>query len=172
MIFIIAIIAIFFLVIVYLYFRTEKLQLSLRKAQSADRQRKKENKALSETLMLVANTQETFIKTRLQQLKEKFTDDEAISQDLALISPFLNNYAIIFTSCLKGKGQLSTITKKCYDSLEKESYKKFVVFINQQDQKTKRMWNSNTLSGYISLSETLLQHFELTAKNKKLAKAS
>ncbi len=172
MIFIIAIIIIFFVVIVYLYFRTEKLQLSLRKAQSADRNSRKENKALLETLMLVANTQETFVKIRLQNLKDSFVDDKTISQELVLLSPLINNYAVIFTACLKGKGQLSIMTKRCYESLDKNSYKKFIVFINQQDQKTKRMWNSNTLSGYISLTETLLQKFEQLPEKKKLAEAS
>ena len=172
MIFIIAIITIFFLLLIYLYFRTEKLQLLLKKAQLTNRKSKKENEALLATLVHVANTQSASTKARLQYLKDKYYEDEIINQELQLITPFIHNYAIIFSACLKNKRHLSVITQKCYENLEKESYKKFIIFINKQDKKIKRMWNSNTLLGYISLIEALLQKFEQLPKNKKLAEAS
>ena len=129
--------------------------------------------------MLVANRQEGFVKHRLTQLFTRFDDNEEISAQLHIIKPLINNYTIIFSACLKGKGQLSAITKQCYHSIDSNAFENFLALINK-DVKIKRLWGSNTLSGYMALVEALLLKFEKFSSNnsktasskEKLSKAS
>ncbi len=152
MLFILSIAVVFIALIVYLYFRAEKLQQQLNKAQTESRHTRKEMKSLLESLMLMIAKQDEFVKQRLQALK----DLDEKNTTLKMITPLINNYVLIASECLKGKGQLSIIVKKCYEKSESGSYKAFTLWLKTQDVKIKRMWNSNTLSGYLSLIEALL----------------
>jgi len=164
MIFLIAIIALFLLLTVYFYFRSEKLQREIVGVKSESHNQRKENKALLDSLALVANRQENFAKNRLQLLQSLINKEHAIYDELTTISPFINNYAAIFRACLKGKGQLSVFTKKCYDSKDAQAYGHFSALINKQDAKIKRMWSSNTLNSYMTLVEALLIKYEDSIK--------
>jgi hypothetical protein len=174
MIFILAITVIFLLLTIYLFFRAEKLQQQLVKAKSESHNVRKENKALLDSLMLVSTRQEELVKNRFQTLKDshKENDHSAHYAELKIIAPLINNYAAIFRACLKGKGQLSTITKKCYDNSEPDSYKEFTQWVNKQDKKLKRMWTSNTLSGYLALVEAILLQQSAQLSKEPIAKAS
>jgi hypothetical protein len=152
MLFILSIAVVFLALIVYLYFRAEKLQQQLNKTQTESRHTRKEMKSLLESLMLMITKQDEFVKQRLQMLK----DLDEKNSSLKMITPLINNYVLIASECLKGKGQLSIIMKKCYEKSEAGSYKAFTLWLKTQDVKIKRMWNSNTLSGYLSLVEALL----------------
>lgn len=156
MIFIFSIAVVFISLIVYLFFRAEKLQKQFSKAQSESRYARKETKALLESLMLVMAKQDEFVKYRLQLLKDVDEKADEHNATLKMITPLINNFSLISRECLKGKGQLSAITKKCYENSEPGAYKVFTLWLKTQDVKIKRMWNSNTLNGYLSLIEALL----------------
>ncbi|PCI59514.1 MAG: hypothetical protein COB35_11160 [Gammaproteobacteria bacterium] len=168
MIFVLAIAAIFLALTIYFFFRVEKLQQKLTHIKTEIFNTRKENKALLESLILVASRQESFVKNRLLQIKNSQSNNDEIQKQLKILTPLINNYAAIFRACLKGKGQLSLITKKCYEHAEPNAFKVFNVLLNQQNIKIKRMWNSNTLSGYIALIEALLLKYEnILAENMK-----
>ncbi|MBL4910305.1 MAG: hypothetical protein JKX78_09895 [Alteromonadaceae bacterium] len=156
MIFIFSIAIVFISLIVYLFFRSEKLQKQFSQAQSESRYARKETKALLESLMLVLAKQDEFVKHRLQLLKDIDEKRNEHNATLKMIAPLINNFSLISRECLKGKGQLSIITKKCYENSDPEAYKAFTLWLKTQDIKVKRMWNSNTLNGYLSLVEALL----------------
>lgn len=178
MIFLIAITVLFILLTIYFYFRVEKLQREIDKVKSENRNQRKENKALLESLILVASRQEEFAKIRFQLIKESLNKEDAIYEELGILAPLINNYAAIFRACLKGKGHLSVYTKKCYDSGDPQSYNQFSRLIAKQDTKIKRMWSSNTLNGYLTLVENLLMKYENNCNKdesdneKSIAKAS
>lgn len=160
MIFLVAIILLFLLLTIYFYFRAEKLQRELGKVKSESYNQRKENKISLDALILVASKQEEFAKNRLQLMESSIDKENSLYDELKILSPLINNYAAIFRACLKGKGQLSVFTKKCYDSGDPQAYGHFSTLINKQDSKTKRIWNSNTLNGYLTLVETLLARYE------------
>ncbi len=180
MVFIFSIAIVFIAIMVYLFFRAEKLQQKLMKSQSESRNARKESQALLESLMLIIAKQDESIKQRLHQIKALEEKNDKQSSSLAIINPLLINFALIARECLKGKGQLSIIVKKCYENSEPGSYKAFTLWIKTQDTKIKRMWSANTLSGYLSLVEALLvlQSQSSVVENKKsesqptIAKAS
>jgi hypothetical protein len=151
MIFGLIIIAIFVGVSVYFFFRAEGLQRQLITAKRDSQSTQKENKAYFESMALISKRHEDFVKERLNKLIEQQGKDA-----LHTITPFINNYSVIFRECLKGKGKLHVITKKCYESYDVESFKEFTQFLTKQEAHIKRMWSSNNLSGFISLAEALL----------------
>jgi len=180
MVFIFSIAIIFIAIMVYLFFRAEKLQQKLIKSQSESRNARKESQALLESLMLIIAKQDESIKQRLHELKAVEEKNEEQSSSLTIISPLLINFTLIAGECLKGKGQLTKIAKKCYENSNPGSYKAFTLWIKTQDTKIRRMWSANTLSGYLSLVEALLvlQSQSSVVENKKsesqptIAKAS
>ncbi len=171
MIFILSITVIFVLLTIFFFFRAEKLHQQLKKAQFDSSSVRKENKSLIDSLVLVASRQEAFSQNRLQQLKELHLEKGSEFVHLKILTPLINNYAIIFRGCLKGKGQLSVTCKKCYENTEPDYFREFSAFINQQDVKIKRMWKSNTLTGFISLVEALLMREYEQLHQEKIAKA-
>jgi hypothetical protein len=176
MIFLIVITLLFLFLTIYFYFRVEKLQREIGKVKSENKNHQKENKALLESLILVASRQEEFAKNRFQLIQSAVDSESTFYEELRILSPFINNYAAIFRACLKGKGQLSVFTKKCYDSGDPESYSQFSALMAKQDSKIKRIWGSNTLNGYLTLVETLLVKYENSInkedEEKEIAKAS
>jgi hypothetical protein len=153
MIFVLSIAALFVGISIYFYFRAEGLQRALLNLKREFSSTKKENKSYIDSMALVAKRHEDFAKHRLQKMKERQTLE---AETIEVITPFVNNYSIIFRECLKGKGKLQTITKKCYESYDAEGFKRLVAYISKQEPHIKRMWSSNNLSGYVSLIEALL----------------
>ncbi len=153
MIFVLSIALLFVGLSVYFYFRAEGLQRALFDAKKEFSHTKNENKSYLDSMALVAKRHEDFAKHRLQKMK----DCQTLNSDvIEIITPFVNNYSVIFQECLKGKGKFQPITKKCYESYDAEGFKKLVAYISKQETHIKRMWSSNNLSGYISLIEALL----------------
>ena len=147
---------------IYFYFRAEGLQRTLFNAKREFNSTQKENKSYVDSMALIAKRHEDFAKHRLAQIKANQT--EAI-EILETITPLINNYSVIFRECLKGKGKLQAITKKCYESYDIDGFKRLVAYISKQEAHIKRMWSSNNLSGYISLIEALLLMAEQTKKS-------
>ena len=138
---------------IYFYFRAERLQRDLFSAKKESSHAKKENKYYIDSMAIIAKRHEDFVKNRLQIIKNcQALEPETIE----IISPLVNNYAAIFIECLKGKGKLQSITKKCYGNFDDDAFKRFVAHVAKQDSSVRRMWSSNNLAGYISLIEALL----------------
>ncbi|NQY87230.1 MAG: hypothetical protein HRT51_05660 [Colwellia sp.] len=146
--------ALFVVISIFLFFRAEKLQHSLLVLQRETTDTLKENKALTEAMVLIASKHEQFTKNRLQQLLAN--NQKHKRQDIVeLIQPLINNYLLIFSECLK-KQKLQTVTKKCFDSQSTNDYKEFISKVIKNDVTIKRLWASNNLIGFISLVEALL----------------
>ena len=128
MIFVLSIAAIFVALSIYFYFRAEGLQRELFSVKKELSSSQKENKFYIDSMAIIAKRHEDFV----------------------------NNYASIFIECLKGKGKLQSITKKCYGNFDDGAFKRFVAHVAKQDASVRRMWSSNNLTGYISLIEALL----------------
>ncbi|AOW77302.1 hypothetical protein A3Q34_10800 [Colwellia sp. PAMC 20917] len=153
MIFVLSIAAIFVALSIYFYFRAEGLQRALFSVKKEFSSSQKENKFYIDSMAIIAKRHEDFVKNRLQIIKNcQALEPETIE----IISPLINNYAAIFIECLKGKGKLQSITKKCYENFDDDAFRRFVAHIAKQDASVRRMWSSNNLTGYISLIEALL----------------
>jgi len=160
MIFVLSIAILFVGMSIYFYFRAEGLQRTLFKTKQEFSSTQKENKYYVDSMAIIAKRNEDFVKHRLKIIKEQ----EILElETIEIISPLINNYAVIFIECLKGKGKLQPIAKKCYESYDEQGFKKLVAYVSKQEASVKRMWSSNSLSGYISLIEALL----LSNKEKK-----
>lgn len=156
MIFMLLVVAVFVGVSVYFYFRSENLQRELLNVRRESSQTRKNNKVMADAMALVASKHEEFYKFRLKSLKKRAADNSAISHDLTLIMPLIDNYSAIFRACLASKEQLKVIVKKCYDNIDANHFKDFQKFISGKETHVKRMWSSNNLNGFISLVEALL----------------
>ncbi len=163
MIFVASIIGIFVAISIYFFFRAETLQREVLSSKRETKITLKENKVLVDSMALLTNRYEEFAKKRLVALKESKSANE---EQLVIITPLINHYALITTECLKGKSQLVNIVAKCYQSADGNSYKEFTSFINRQDQRIQRMWSSNHLKGYVALVEELLVEQEKIATQK------
>jgi hypothetical protein len=153
MIFVLSVAVIFVGLSVYFYFRAEGLQRTLFKVKKELNSTEKENKFYVESMAIIAKRHEEFAKYRLKIIK----DSELLElETIEIITPLINNYSAIFIECLKGKGKLQPIAKKCYESLDDGGFKRLVAHISKQESNVKRMWSNNSLSGYISLIEALL----------------
>lgn len=158
MIFSLIIVAIFIGASIYFFFRAESLQRALLIANRESSSAKKNQKVLQEALALTARKGEEFAKFRLEKVKGEDGDETMIT----LITPLINNYAIIYTECLKGKGHLKGITKKCLDTYDAKAFNSFVQHLKTQEKHIQRMWSSDNLNGFMSLIEALL----LACENK------
>ena len=169
MIFVLAITVIFIAISIYFFFRAEKLQRELIISKRDSIISRKENKALVDSMAIIVSRHEEFSKVRLKKIKSQILEknNQVSVEKLEIITPAINNYGIIFRECLKGKGKLHAITKRCYENHEANSFKAFTTFINQREMPLKRMWSSNNLTGYISLVEALLLEQTDTKENKK-----
>ncbi len=156
--FVLAITVTFVVISVYFFLRTEKLQrqLIIQKRESANIY--KENKALADSLALVASRHEEAARYRLKLMKEDVQqlNHEKNIEYCELISPIINNYGSVFRECIKGKGRLKKITQKCFSNNDANDFKKFISLIMQSEKQVKRYWSSNNLNGFILLVESLL----------------
>ncbi len=145
--------AIFVAISIYFFFRAEKLQREVILAKRDSNVARKENKALVDSMALLASRQEEFVKNRFLDIKQQSKDESEIIKNIA---PLINNYSTIFCECLKGKERLKPMTQKCYQLIDANAYKEFSQFISKRDAQLKRMWASNNLNGFVSLVEALL----------------
>ncbi|MFD2165679.1 hypothetical protein ACFSJY_05325 [Thalassotalea euphylliae] len=165
--------AIFVVVSIYFYFRSERLQYELVKLKRDTAQTRKENKQLSEAIAFVAAKQEEFFKFRLNQLKEQAEElAPQVASDMTLISPLISNYANIFNACMVGKEKLQPVCQKSIEGVAAGSYQRFLKFISGQEKHVKRHWSSNNVNGLMSLIEALLANFQkeidaTTGQNKQ-----
>ncbi len=154
MVFVLIVIAIFVAVSIYFFFKAESLQrevlLMKREVSSA----KKENKVYIETVAIIGQRYEDIAKKKLNSLRENGNAD---AKELDLIAPMINNYAVIFTDSINGKGKLQAAVKKVYEGFQKGSYKKLANHISQSSTEVKRAWSSNNINGCIVLIEALMQ---------------
>lgn len=144
---------------IYFFFRAEKLQHTLLRLKRETANTSKENTKLTKSMALIASYHEEFAKSRLQQLLANNKEHNS-SDNVELIKPLINNYIIIFSECLKEKGKLQAITKKCFESQNTNDYNEFINKIIKNDEKIKRLWASNDILGFISLVEALLVKYD------------
>jgi len=158
MMYVASIIAAFVFISIYFFFRAENLQRELILAKRDISNTRRENKFFLDALVLTAKRNEESAKYRLKAIEQKMENCkvELERNHLKMISPLVNNYSAIFIECLKGKGQMSIITKKCYENFQAGFYEEFSTFIGQKDATIKRMWANNNLNGFIALTEALL----------------
>jgi len=156
MYFLFSLIAIFAFISVYFFFKAENLHRKLMLAKKEAKVIKKESKSINDSMGIVANRNQEFIKSRFEKLKNNNSNDES----LLLLTPIFNHYAIIMRESLKGRGKLHKITEKCYETNESGSYKKLTSYIATTTPEIKRMWSSNNINGYVSFVETLLIEHE------------
>lgn len=154
MVFVLIVIAIFVAVSVYLFFKAENLQREIILVKRDVTAVKKENKVYLESVAIIAKRYEEIAQKKLNELKESEALD---SKELELISPMINNYAVIFNDSIRTKGKLQSSMKKVYEGYQKGSYKAFTNHIAQSSTEVKRAWSSNNINGYIVLAEALLR---------------
>ena len=157
MVFALIVIAVFVVVSIYFYFRSERLEHDLVQQKREAKQIIKDNNKLTETLVMVAAKQEEFFLFRYNKAKEEAEQKlPIVTSDLAMIYPLVNNYAAIFRACAMGKEQLKPTTQTCFESYKAGSFKEFLKFVSSKEKHIKRMWGSNNLNGFISMMEALL----------------
>ena len=167
MFFVLIIAAIFVLVSIYFYFRSERLESELVKLKQETAQTRKDNKQLTDAMALVAAKQEEFYQHRFNSLVDMAKEKDAPQQsELELISPLISNYGSIFRACLLQKGQLKVVTEKCCESYNKGSHKQFLKFVSNNEIHIKRMWSQNNLKGYLGLVEALILDMQKVLSGK------
>lgn len=173
MFFVLIVTVVFVVVSIYFFFRAEKLQRQLISQKREVLATSKENKVLVESMTLISTRGQEFAKTKLENLKAhaQESQSEQLIIHLELISPLINNYSIIFRECLKGRGRLKAVSKKCFENHDSAAFKKFVALIVTGDKQLKRYWSSDNLNGFLFLVDALLTsddgNIGATVKNKK-----
>lgn len=161
MIFVVIILAVFVLVSIYFYFRSERLHADLLKQKRESAGTRKDNKHLVDSFAMLAVKQEELYQFRFNKLKA-VTEKEAstVASDMVSIAPLVNNFAGIFRECSSGKQQLKPVAEQCFESYKKGSFKEFLRYISGQDKHIKRMWSANNLVGFLSMMEALLNEYQ------------
>lgn len=153
MIYIFSVIAMFIAISVYFFLKAESLQREVILMKREVSHTKKENKAYLESVEIIAQRYEEIAKHKLLNLKEEEGFDTKV---IELISPIVNNYAVIFNDSIRAKGGLQPTVKKVYEGYQKGSYKEFSNYITQSSTEIKRSWSSNNINGFILLVDALL----------------
>lgn len=162
MAFFLVIVAVFVGASIYFFFKAESLQKALLTAKRENTQAQKNYKILQEAVALTARKNEDSLKHRIEKVKEKTENHD----DINLIMPLINNYAVIYSECLKGKGRLKGICKKCFDTYDTKAFNQFITFLKSKDKSLQRFWGSDNLNGYVSLVEALLVLIEYPPSKK------
>lgn len=158
MIFIIAVVCLFIAVGIYFFFKAEKLQEELRTKRKEHSLSQKNGKALADTVAAMTSKQEEFLKARLEKLKLKNEKQNlSLSNEIRFVTPLIHNYGIIFREGLRAKAQIKPVVQKCIESIYPGTYKEFVLFIDQQERGIRKLWAQNSLTGFVSLVEALLE---------------
>jgi hypothetical protein len=157
MIIVVAIVALFVLISIFLYFRVENLQRDIMLAKKESHQARKEHQKIIEALVAVANKYQEFAIFRHKQLllRAESTEQTENIAELQLISPLVNNYSHIFRECLSAN-KLQVVVKASYERANHGSFQEFESLIKQQDAALRKMWMSNNVTGYAALVEALL----------------
>lgn len=143
---------------IYFFFRAEKLQRDLLLLKREITSTQQENKILSKSIALTANSHEEFAKSRLNLILNS-AEQTADKANIELLKPLINNYAVIFRMCSTNKDKMHAITKKCFNNQDKEAFKEFATKVIKADVKLQRLWASNNLAGFMSLVEAVLVKF-------------
>ncbi|WP_019027118.1 hypothetical protein [Colwellia piezophila] len=173
MFFVLVITAVFVGISIYFFFRTEKLQRQLIMQRRENLNTRKENKALVDSMALIAVRGQDFSKTRLARLKKQAqaNEDEQLIKYTQMITPLINNYSMIFRECLRGKGRLKAMSQKCFKNQDSSAYKNFVALIVTSDKQLQRYWSNDNLNGFLFLVDALLimdgENTPILSKNKK-----
>ena len=174
MLFSLAIIVVFVLTSVYFYFRAEALERDIIKQKRSLKLAQKESTSLTDTFVIIGQKNADFAKHRLTAIEESL---EALDEDvreaqeskIRTISPLINYYNVIFHDSINVKGRVMKVTKECFDGVSPRAFQEFVTFIKHGEQHLGRSWTSNSLTGFITLVESLLLDFEKTTKELVLA---
>ena len=164
MIAVLIITALFVVICIYLFFKTEKLQRTLTIINREMAKAQKDNDILSKSIAIIAGNTEESVKNRLQRLLDN-TQCQNTASALTLSKPFFNNYSFIFKACLKKKEVLHSSTKKCFSSKGNDVYQNFIDSVIKNDPQILRLWNTNNFIGFISLVEALLVKYEEKSNN-------
>jgi hypothetical protein len=154
MVFVLIVIAIFVAVSVYFFFKAESLQREIILMKRDASATKKENKVYVEAMAVIAQRYEEIAKQKLIDLRENENLDIKV---LELITPLVNNYAVIFNDSVNAKGKLQSTVKKVYEGCQQGSYKLFTNHLAQSGTEIKRAWSSNNINGCILLVDALLK---------------
>jgi len=156
MAFLIAILVLFIIISVYFFFRAERFQRLLNTANRENKLTQKENKTLYEAMAITFGHHEEFLKQRLSIVKQRKELANDSTKELDLISPLIQNYALIAKECLKSQNQLFKTIQKCYMAGEVNRFNELQTYIKTKDKVVQRMWSSNHLKGFLSLAEALV----------------
>ncbi len=154
--FLLAVLAVFIGVSIYFYFRAEALQQQLVAAKRDATNAKKESKILFESVAVIARKNEEIVKNRAKLLQE----NEHAEKFLEVLHPFINNYSVIYTEAIRGKGQLHKITQKCFESYQKGSYRKFTGIIGAMKPHINRAWSGNNIGALVTFTEAIFYDME------------
>ncbi|GAA5135941.1 hypothetical protein [Thalassotalea piscium] len=163
MIFVLGLLAIFITVSIYFYFRAEGLQRDITALKRASLDSKKESQVLIDTLALMAKKNEEFIKFRFNKMAKELSDD---NEFVVYLTPLVANYAAIVRESLKGKARTNIAIKKSCQAYDSRSFSRLTAYITKSDGHIKRTWNSNSLSGFMSFVEMLLNEMEQQKETK------
>lgn len=158
MIVLLCIAGIFIAASIYYYFKAEGLHQQLLAVRKELKNTKKESKALVDAFAVMARKSEDTLKHRVKLASDAGASHEVID----LFSPFVNNYATIFSATIKGNGEMHKVTQKCFETYHKGSFRKFTGYIGTLDTHIKRAWGNNNLTGLITFSEAIVFHIEST----------
>lgn len=152
MIFSLFIIIVFVALSVYFYFKAEKLNRQIFLAKKEVALAKKESKVMIDAFAVVAKQNEELIKYRFEQFKNNFPESEIST----LLYPLVANYSSIFLDSAKGSGRMHSMVKKCCESYQEGSYKRFTFMISKQELHIKKMWKGNHIRGFMSFMDAIL----------------
>lgn len=160
-VFISVVAAIFVVVSIYYYFRSERLHHDLIAKKRESAQALRDNKQMLDTFALLATKQEEFYLSRYSGLK-KAAEKQAplVAKEMTVLWPIINNFAAIYRGCAMSKEPLQGKVKACYESFSPGAFDDFKRFLGQKQKPIKNMWSSNNLIGFVSLVEALLVEFQ------------
>lgn len=168
MAFLLIVLAIFVVVSIYFYFRSERLAHELVQQKRESAVTRKENKQLADMFAVVALKQEELYQFRFNKLRERAEKEApSVASDMALVSPLVNNFANVYRGCSTGTNQLKVVSQQCFENYKTGSFKEFLRFISGQEKHIKRMWGTNNLVGFLSTMEALLTEFQSDIKKVK-----
>jgi hypothetical protein len=157
MFFVLIILAIFVIVSIYFYFRSERLQADLLRHKRESAGTRKDNKHLVDMFVMLAAKQEELYQFRFNKVKAVAEEQApSVASEMGAIAPLVNNFAGVFRECSSGKQSLKAVAEQCFENYKPGSFKEFLRFISSQEKHIKRMWSMNNLVGFLSMMEALL----------------
>ncbi len=160
-VFISVVAAIFVVVSIYYYFRSERLHHDLIAKKRESAQALRDNKQMLDTFALLATKQEEFYLSRYSGLK-KAAEKQAplVAKEMTVLWPIINNFSGIYRGCAMSKEPLQGKVKACYESFSPGAFDDFKRLLANKQKPIKNMWSSNNLIGFVSLVEAMLMEFQ------------